>query len=282
MNATKNDPFQFMLSNIELIIITINNSKTLSEAWIKLTSQLSNLKEVMKFNTFKVYSKILVKIFCLINEYKNSIMEFKKERLMLIKKIDEMMIVKSSLKQQLTNTVQKEKEYLHEIDKVNQELDKARQLLDKKDVENTKLKNELDKVRHNCNRQEIVDENQNLKNQLSNALKENDKIKMHVKEVRQKLDKVSIEKSSMKENHVKKNRKSSETSKSYSKTITTNDVPKRIDGWGVQFNWPYYRLFKRINGKVRWIYIGKDWNEDLAVTKINEFQSKQLGSNNGR
>jgi chromosome segregation ATPase len=282
MNATKNDPFQFMLSNIELIIIAINNSKTLSEAWIKLTSQLSNLKEVMKFNTFKVYSKILVKIFCLINEYKNSIMEFKKERLMLIKKIDEMMIVKSSLKQQLTNTVQKEKEYLHEIDKVNQELDKTRQLLDKKDVENTNLKNELDKVRHNCNCQEIVDENQNLKKQLSNALKENDKIKMYVKEVRQKLDKVSIEKSSMKENHVKKNRKSSETSKSYSKTITTNDVPKRIDGWGVQFNWPYYRLFKRINGKVRWIYIGKDWNEDLAVTKINEFQSKQLGSNNGR
>jgi uncharacterized coiled-coil DUF342 family protein len=144
MNATKNDPFQFMLSNIELIIIAINNSKTLSEAWIKLTSQLSNLKEVMKFNTFKVYSKILVKIFCLINEYKNSIMEFKKERLMLIKKIDEMMIVKSSLKQQLTNTVQKVKEYLHEIDKVNQELDKTRQLLDKKDVENTNLKNELD------------------------------------------------------------------------------------------------------------------------------------------
>ena len=70
---------------------------------------------------------------------------------MLIKKIDEMMIVKSSLKQQLTNTVQKEKEYLNEIDKVNQELDKTRQLLDKKDVENTNLKNELDKVRHNCN-----------------------------------------------------------------------------------------------------------------------------------
>ena len=72
---------------------------------------------------------------------------------------------------------------------------------------------------------------------------------MYVKEVRQKLDKVSIEKSSMKKNHVKKNRESSETSKSYSKTITTNDVPKRIDGWGVQFNWPYYLNIARNGSK---------------------------------
>ncbi|KPA18422.1 hypothetical protein MHK_001382 [Candidatus Magnetomorum sp. HK-1] len=277
MNSTKNDPFQFMLSNIEIIMIAINKSKTSKEAWTKLSSQLSNLKEIMKFNTFKVYSKILIKISFLINEYNNRIMEFQMERLMLMKNTDEIMIQKSSLKQQLTNAVQKEKEYLREIDKVSKELDKVRHVLDKKYVENSNLKKELDKVRHNC--QEKVDKNQNLKIQLYNALKENDEIKLHAAEVRQKLEKESIEKSIVKKNHVKKNIKYSETSKSYNITIATDEVPKRINGWGIQLKWPYYRLFKKIHGKVRWIYIGKDWNEDLAVKKIKEFQCKYLGSN---
>ena len=123
----------------------------------------------MKFNTFKVYSKILIKISFLIKDYNNRIMEFKMERSMLLKDIDEIMIQESSLKQQLTNAVQKEKKYLRSIDIVKHELDKVRHELDKKYVENSNLIKELDKVRHNC--QEKVDENHNLKIQLYNALK---------------------------------------------------------------------------------------------------------------
>ncbi|ETR67102.1 MAG: hypothetical protein OMM_11952 [Candidatus Magnetoglobus multicellularis str. Araruama] len=126
MNSTKNDPFQFMLSNIEIIMIAINNSKTANEAWTKLSSQLSNLKKIMKFNTFKVYSKILIKISFLINDYNNRIMEFEMERSMFLKDIDEIMVQKSNLKQQLANAVQIEEKYLRTIDKVKHELDKVR------------------------------------------------------------------------------------------------------------------------------------------------------------
>ena len=121
---------------------------------------------------------------------------------------------------------------------------------------------ELDKVRHNC--QEKVDD----------ALKENEEIELPTIKVRQKLDKRTIEKSRIKENCVKKNRKGSKTSESNNTAMEKNIVPKRINGWGIQFKWPYYRLFKKIHGKVRWIYIGKDWIEYLAVKKICEFQWK--------
>ncbi|ETR69444.1 MAG: hypothetical protein OMM_03924 [Candidatus Magnetoglobus multicellularis str. Araruama] len=48
-------------------------------------------------------------------------------------------------------------------------------------------------------------------------------------------------------------------------------VPKHVNGWGVQLKGNYYRLFKRINGKVKWIHVGRTWKIDLAERKIREF-----------
>jgi len=50
-----------------------------------------------------------------------------------------------------------------------------------------------------------------------------------------------------------------------------HDVPKRIDGWGVQLKGNYYRLFKKIDGKVKWIHIGRKWDFDFAQEKIKRF-----------
>ena len=50
------------------------------------------------------------------------------------------------------------------------------------------------------------------------------------------------------------------------------DVPKHVDGWGVQLKGNYYRLFKKIDGKLKWIHIGRKWNVDLAKTKIKRFK----------
>ncbi|KPA15106.1 hypothetical protein MHK_004693, partial [Candidatus Magnetomorum sp. HK-1] len=88
--------------------------------------------------TFKVYSKILIKISFLINDYKNRIMEFEMEREMFLKDIDEIKIQKSNLKKQLANAVHKEKKCLRAIDKVKHELDKVR-------YESVRVRHELDK-----------------------------------------------------------------------------------------------------------------------------------------
>lgn len=52
----------------------------------------------------------------------------------------------------------------------------------------------------------------------------------------------------------------------------SSTVPKQVDGWGIQLKGNYYRLFKKIRGKVKWIHICRKWNLDLAQKKINEFK----------
>jgi len=46
------------------------------------------------------------------------------------------------------------------------------------------------------------------------------------------------------------------------------EIPKQFMGWGVQYKKPYYRLFKRVDGKVKWIHIGREWDEVKAAEKI--------------
>ncbi len=53
-------------------------------------------------------------------------------------------------------------------------------------------------------------------------------------------------------------------------------IPKRINGWGVQLRGNYYRLFKKINGKVKWIHIGRDWNIETARKKIENFHGETM------
>ncbi|KPA11481.1 hypothetical protein MHK_008312 [Candidatus Magnetomorum sp. HK-1] len=53
-----------------------------------------------------------------------------------------------------------------------------------------------------------------------------------------------------------------------------NEIPRQIEGWGVQLKGPYYRLFKKINGKVKWLHIGKKWDNDLALNKIQKLYSQ--------
>ena len=50
-----------------------------------------------------------------------------------------------------------------------------------------------------------------------------------------------------------------------------DSVPKRVNGWGVQLRGQYYRLFKKIKGKVKWIHIGKNWDIGIARKKIERY-----------
>ncbi len=49
-------------------------------------------------------------------------------------------------------------------------------------------------------------------------------------------------------------------------------IPKRLDGWGVQFKGGYYRLNKRINGKLKWLHLGRTWDVKTARSKIEAFE----------
>jgi hypothetical protein len=47
-----------------------------------------------------------------------------------------------------------------------------------------------------------------------------------------------------------------------------NRSPDRIDVdgklWSVQYKEPYFRLFKKISGKLRWLHIGRKWDSEHA------------------
>ena len=143
-----NDPFQFMISNKEVILQSVSKEASLPKAWKALTERIPEIESEIRYNTFKVYAPILVKF----------------------------------------GEVMEEKEA--QLDKVRQEAD-------------------------------------SLKKESASLQKET--------------------------------------------------APKRFRGWGVQLNKGYYRLFKKIDGKVRWIYIGKKWNQSIADEKVNQFRLDKNG-----
>lgn len=51
--------------------------------------------------------------------------------------------------------------------------------------------------------------------------------------------------------------------------VVTHLLPKHFHGWIIGSHKGFIKLHKRVNGKVRSIYIGKEWNEARAIDKIN-------------
>ena len=52
------------------------------------------------------------------------------------------------------------------------------------------------------------------------------------------------------------------------------ETPQHILGWGVQYKQPYYRLFKKIGGKLYWLHLGRILDVDIASRKIQTFQAE--------
>jgi len=53
-------------------------------------------------------------------------------------------------------------------------------------------------------------------------------------------------------------------------------VPVRFKGWGVRKKkGRYFEIFKRLNGRAKTLYIGKEWNEKTAREKIKELELNQ-------
>ena len=59
MIETKPDPFRYMILHRKTIIKALDQSSTLKNAWNMVTKSLPEIESIIKFNTFKGYSRIL-------------------------------------------------------------------------------------------------------------------------------------------------------------------------------------------------------------------------------
>ncbi len=112
--------------------------------------------------------------------------------------------------------------------------------------------------------------------QLAVSKKKLDKVRQEKSKIKRKLDKVSQDRDAIQHQLDKVRQKGMQTQISNSLSNLENpsnsiDVPKHVDGWGVQLRGNYYRLFKKTDGKLKWIHIGRKWNVDLAKAKIKRF-----------
>ena len=49
-----------------------------------------------------------------------------------------------------------------------------------------------------------------------------------------------------------------------------SQIPKNFEGWTVQFRDPYFKLYKKIDGKLQSVHLGKYWDETKAREKIRK------------
>jgi len=94
---------------------------------------------------------------------------------------------------------------------------------------------------------------------------------------KKKLDKVRQDRDTIQQQLDKVRQKWTETQIANSLSNLENtshfiDGPKHVDGLGVQLKGNYYRLFKKIDRKLKWIHIGRKWNVDHAKGKIKSFK----------
>jgi len=235
MLKVQSDPFQYMVEHRKIIIEILDQSSTLKKAWNMLVENLPEIGEVTKFNTFKGYVRIL-----------------------------------KAINGQLSELTRYNINLMQELGKVRQEKEVLKEGLGKVRQEKEVLKERLGKVRQ---------EKEVLKERLGKVRQENDKFEEELKKVKKELNSIAS-----KQNATAALDKSAvDESSSYGKMDTFADktvalpdhekkcVPKRVDGWGVQFRGQYYRMFKKINGKVKWLHIGKKWNTETAREKIRSF-----------
>lgn len=154
-----------------------------------------------------------------------------------------------------------EKEILNEkLGKVRQEKELLGEELSKVNQEKETLEKELGKVRQKT-----------LEAKKTNSIdaKEWDKVRQEKEILEEELTKVNQEKETLEKELDKVRQK-----RLKAKKTNSIDVPKNVDGWGVQRKGDYYRLFKKIAGRVKWIHVGKEWDLEIAKKKIAAFKQK--------
>lgn len=163
------------------------------------------------------------------------------------------------IKNQLENARQANKGILAELDAVK--------------AENSRLHNELDKIRQRMAKTKDVTQ------ELDRVRKENESPGSELDNVRQDLDKgcdmdLIAEIQDLKSRVVVlETTMQGNVSQSFDKNLA-KEPPEFVDNWKVVFKEPYWKLYKVINGKLIWIHIGRVFKEDVAREKIQEKLAK--------
>lgn len=119
-----------------------------------------------------------------------------------------------------------------------------------KQVEQDSL-TELEKARHelNVSQAEVVKQSKDL-----SLVKQELNIKQgELETAKAELDRVKQELNNQGPNEIKQD---------------GQEAPKTVDGWSVQFSGGYYRAFRKINGQVKGVYLGKRIDLEAARAKV--------------
>ncbi|KPA14572.1 hypothetical protein MHK_005220, partial [Candidatus Magnetomorum sp. HK-1] len=156
-------------------------------------------------------------------------------------------------------------------EKIKQEKDELVSRLVKNMEEKKELEIKLSKAKNELEELGTVrQENKKLKKRLDEVRQKREAVSSELYEVRQ--EKMSLE---SRLDKVRQNKQRSTFLTSPEKKIKGDNISNRFEGWGVQLKGNYYRLFKKIEGKVKWIHIGKKWDENLAKKKVEEFKKNK-------
>jgi len=117
----------------------------------------------------------------------------------------------------------------------------------------------------------ILKTNEKLRKEIGIIRQEKIELEIKLGKVRQDYKEISVQLSTIKEKHKKLEVDLNQVRQNLPDQKSST-VPKQVDGWGVQQKGNYYRIFKKIRGKVKWIHIGRKWNHDLAQKKIIDFK----------
>jgi hypothetical protein len=233
----KKDPLTFLSENKKTIFQVLNRcSNDVTKAWLLLHEKIPEIKGIIKFDDFRNYSESL---FFIRNEARRTLLK----RIQILE----------------TNLYRKGKP-LKEL-KFNQKdtnFRKTEKIIIIEDLKRTirltkeKLSNtekELEIVRKYLVERVKMYEEKKLK--LESVYEEKKLIQTKLEEVKQELSE------RLKQGGIKQNE-------------SINEIPKNIDGWTLSLQGPYFRLFKKIDGKTKCIYLGRHFEIDNAKKKIQQ------------
>jgi len=163
------------------------------------------------------------------------------------------------------------KQYLPVFVKVS---DKVVENIDRDTEDKVKqIQSESDRLTHELGK--VREEYESLEKSFREVSEENQALKIRLGKVREEYE--SLEKlfgEVRDENHALKSR----SDKPLPDSEAENGSPDRIDVdgrfWSVQYKEPYFRLVKKINGKLRWLHVGRKWDSEHAKEKVRQFMAQ--------
>ncbi|KPA13900.1 hypothetical protein MHK_005892 [Candidatus Magnetomorum sp. HK-1] len=153
---------------------------------------------------------------------------------------------------ELSKVKHQKKELIKELKQVKQTNSDLKNKLNKVKQANLDLGSKLNRVK-----QDTDDELSKVKHQREELTKELKQVKQTNLDLENKLNRV----------------KQNEEDKSKAKMS--------IHGWNIQKSGGYYRLFKKISGRVHGIYLGKTIKQDIARKKISIYMEKLVSKKGG-